>query len=152
MKGETMTNLLEAGSTRLEHLSPIECWALLADSPLGRIAAAGPEGIELLPVNYAADRHRILLRTEADGRLHAAADGRELVFEVDGWDAHSAWSVVVRGTARTLELPDQVRRAATLGIQAWAPIESDVFVELEPTVVTGRRIARHRRGEAPWYW
>jgi nitroimidazol reductase NimA-like FMN-containing flavoprotein (pyridoxamine 5'-phosphate oxidase superfamily) len=147
-----MSDVLEAGSTRLEHLSPIECWSLAADCPLGRIAAAGPEGIELLPVNHAVDRHRIVVRTEADGRLHRSADGRELVFEVDGWDEHSAWSVVVRGTARVLELAEEVRRASQLGIQAWAPIESDVFVELEPTAVTGRRIARHRRGEAPWYW
>ena len=147
-----MTDVLISGPTRLEHLSPIECWSLLADSPLGRIAAEGSEGIELLPVNHAVDRHRIVLRTEADGRLHQAADGRELVFEADGWDEHSAWSVVVRGTARPLEQTDEVRRAATLGIQAWAPVESDVFLELEPTAVTGRRIVRRHRGEAPWYW
>jgi hypothetical protein len=147
-----MTDVLEAGSTRLEHLSHIECWSLVVDSPLGRIAAAGPGGIELRPVNHAVDRHRIVLRAEADGGLHRAADGRELVFEVDGWDEHSAWSVVVRGTGRVLERADEVRHASALGIQAWAPMELDVFVELEPTAVTGRRIARHRRGEAPWYW
>jgi nitroimidazol reductase NimA-like FMN-containing flavoprotein (pyridoxamine 5'-phosphate oxidase superfamily) len=147
-----MTDVLETRSTRLEHLSAVECWAVLADSPLGRIAAAGPKGIELLPVNHAVDRHRVVIRTEADSWLHEAADGREVVFESDGWDEHSAWSVVVRGTARALELADEVRHAAALGIQAWAPIEFDVFVELEPTSVTGRRIARHRRGEAPWYW
>lgn len=145
-----MSDVLEARSARLEHLSPIECWAILADSPLGRVAAAGPEGLELLPVNHAVDRHRIVLRTEVDGWLADAADGREVLFEVDGWDEHSAWSVV-RSTARPLELPEEVERAATLGIEAWAPIESDVFLELTPTAVTGRRISRHRRS-APWYW
>jgi nitroimidazol reductase NimA-like FMN-containing flavoprotein (pyridoxamine 5'-phosphate oxidase superfamily) len=148
----TVTDVLDARSTRIEHLSAIECWSILAGSPLGRVATVGPEGIELLPVNHAVDRHRIVLRTEADGWLHDAADGRELVFEVDGWDEHSAWSVVVRGTARPLELADEVHRASRLGIQAWAPIESDVFLELEPAGVTGRRIARRHRGEAPWYW
>lgn len=147
-----MTDVAEARSARLEHLGEVECWSLLADSPLGRIAAPGPQGIELLPVNHAVDGHRLVVRTEADGRLHQAADGRELVFEADGWDEHSAWSVVVRGTARPLELAEEVRRAAGLGIQAWAPIESDVFVELDPASVTGRRIARRHRGEAPWYW
>jgi nitroimidazol reductase NimA-like FMN-containing flavoprotein (pyridoxamine 5'-phosphate oxidase superfamily) len=147
-----MTDVLETRTARLEHLSMVESWALLADSPLGRVATAGPEGIELLPVNHAVDRHRIVMRTEVDSRLHAAADGRELVFETDGWDAHGSWSVVVRGTARVLERVDEVRHAASLGIQAWAPIETDVFVELEPAAITGRRIARHRRGEALWYW
>jgi nitroimidazol reductase NimA-like FMN-containing flavoprotein (pyridoxamine 5'-phosphate oxidase superfamily) len=146
-----MTDVVEARSARLEHLSTVECWAILADSPLGRVAAVGPEGLELLPVNHAADRHRIVLRTEADGWLADTADGREVLFEVDGWDEHSAWSVVVRGTARLLERPDEIARAATLGMEAWAPIEADVFVELEPVAVAGRRISRHRRS-APWYW
>jgi len=147
-----MTDVTEARATRLEHLGEIECWSILADSPLGRLATSRGDRIELLPVNHAVDRHRLVLRTEAGGWLHRSADGRELVFEVDGWDEHSAWSVVVHGTGRPLELPEEVGRAAGLGIQAWAPIESDLFVELEPTSVTGRRIARHHRGEAPWYW
>jgi len=147
-----MTDVLTAGITRLEHLGEIECWSLVADSPLGRVAAPRQSGIELLPVNHAVDRHRLVLRTEAGGWLHQAADGRELVFEVDGWDEHSAWSVVVRGAARVLDRPDEVHRAAGLGIQAWAPIESDVFLELTPTAVTGRRVVRHHRDEAPWYW
>lgn len=146
-----MSDVVEARSGRLERLSPVECWALLADSPLGRVAAAGPEGLELLPVNHAVDAHRIVLRTEAGGWLADTTGGREVLFEVDGWDEHSAWSVVVRATARLLERPDEVERASTLGIEAWAPFESDVFVELEPVAVTGRRIARHRRS-APWYW
>jgi nitroimidazol reductase NimA-like FMN-containing flavoprotein (pyridoxamine 5'-phosphate oxidase superfamily) len=147
-----MTDVTEASFTRLEHLGEIECWSLVADSQVGRVAAARRGAIHLLPVCHAVDRHRIVLRTEADGWLHQAADGRELVFEVDGWDEHSAWNVVVRGPARPLDRPEEMRRAAGLGIQAWAPIESDVFVELTPTAVTGRRVVRHHRDEAPWYW
>ena len=147
-----MTDVTEARATRLEHLGEIECWSLVADSPLGRVAAPRAGAIELLPVNHAVDRHRLVLRTEAGGWLHRAADGRELVFEVDGGDEHGAGSVVVRGPARPRDDPDEVCRAAGLGIRAWAPIESDVFLELPPTAVTGRRIVRHHRDEAPWYW
>jgi nitroimidazol reductase NimA-like FMN-containing flavoprotein (pyridoxamine 5'-phosphate oxidase superfamily) len=146
-----MSHAIEARSARLEHLDQVECWALLADSPVGRVASIGPEGLELLPVNHAVDRHRVVLRTEEDGWLAETADGREVLFEVDGFDDHSAWSVVVRSTARLLELPEDVERAATLGIEAWAPIEDDAFVELTPHAITGRRIGRHTRS-APWYW
>src|SRR3954453_7034973 len=101
-----MLDVLETRSTDLEHLSVVECWAVLADSPLGRIATVGREGVELLPVNHAVDRHRIVVRTEAGGWLHDAADGRELVFESDGSDEHTAWGAVAAGWAGAPEAPE----------------------------------------------
>ena len=44
------------GRTWLEHMSPAECWRLLASTPVGRIGVLNDSAPEIYPVNHVVDR------------------------------------------------------------------------------------------------
>jgi len=144
-----MTDVLAA---RLEHLATSECWGAVAAAPLGRIASADSAGVEVVPVRHAVVGHRILLRTEAGGRLARLVDGREVVFQVDGWDEHGAWTVTLRGTARVTAEASDLRLASRIGLESWEPSDDQVLVVVKPFSVTGRRVVRGALRSPVWSW
>ena len=84
----------------IEVLSTNQCWELLRESPVGRLAVVVDGSPDIFPVNPVVDHGTIVFRTTAGTKL-AAAKGRDVAFEVDGYDAGTAqaWSVVVKGRA-----------------------------------------------------
>ena len=66
-------------------------------APVAQRGSASPA----LPVTFAVLDHAVVLRTAADTRLAAAADGAVRAFEVDEVDpvTRTGWSVVVTGVA-----------------------------------------------------
>ena len=80
-----------------------ECWELLADDILGRLALVVDGHPEIFPVNYVLDRRSIVFRSAGGSKLWGAQADRPAALEIDGYDPNTevAWSVVVRGdTAR----------------------------------------------------
>jgi hypothetical protein len=144
-----MTDVLAA---RIEHLAVPECWGAVVGAPLGRIAAADAAGVELVPVRHVVDGHRLLLRAPAGGRLARLVDDREVVFEVDGWDEHGAWTVAVHGTARVTDAEADLRRASRLGLESWEPADEEVLVVIHPASVSGRRVVRGALRSPIWSW
>jgi hypothetical protein len=55
--------------TWLEHLSPAECWDLLASTPAGRIGILNDSAAEIYPVNRVVDRHTIVFHTDPGSKL-----------------------------------------------------------------------------------
>lgn len=94
-----------------------ECWALLRDAVVGRLAVIVDGAPDIFPINHVVDHGSIVFRT-ADGTKLAGASGRRVAFEVDGYDASSrqAWSVVVRGTAHEIKRVHDVLDARDLAI------------------------------------
>lgn len=84
-------------------LSPEECWGLLADAEVGRLAYRLVDEIHLVPLNYAVEGRSILFRTAAGNKLLAAELESEVAFEIDWFGEDTAWSVLVRGHLRHLE-------------------------------------------------
>jgi uncharacterized protein len=81
-----------------------ECFRLLAKAPVGRIVHTRRVLPAVLPVNFSLDTDgAVLLCTSAASELVRAIAGAVVAFEADEVDAaaHSGWSVVVTGTART---------------------------------------------------
>jgi uncharacterized protein len=115
-----------------------ECWDMLATQTIGRIALAVGGEVDIFPVNYGLDGDGIIFRTNA-GRKMAAADGRDVAFEVDSVDpkSRSGWSVVVHGTARDITRFDAPARR--LAAQPWTG-SKDFLVRIAPRSVTGRRV------------
>ena len=130
----------DAGST-LEQLDGPECYRLLAQGTVGRVAVltADDDAPLVVPVNYALDGHAIVFRTDA-GTTLAAVRRHRVSFEVDDLDTvhRAGWSVLVRGYAREATEWE----AAHVLVAPWAPGRRDHWVRIEPDDdgVTGRRI------------
>ncbi|MBO4252531.1 pyridoxamine 5'-phosphate oxidase family protein [Streptomyces griseorubiginosus] len=120
-----------------------ECLRLLAKVPVGRIVHTRQALPAVLPVNFTLDGDgAVLLRTSAASELARAVDGVVVAFEVDEVDAatHSGWSVVVTGPAMVVTDPAEHERLTRTGPRSWVPSPREVFVRIEPELVTGREL------------
>ncbi|KQW10719.1 pyridoxamine 5'-phosphate oxidase family protein [Streptomyces sp. Root369] len=120
-----------------------ECLRLMAKAPIGRIVYTRRALPAVLPVNFTLDGDgAILLRTSAASELVRAIDGAVVAFEADDVDAarHSGWSVVVTGTATVVTDPDEGGRLARTGPVSWVPAPQEVYVRIDPELVTGREL------------
>ena len=58
-----------------------------------------------------------------------------------GDQGDGTWSVLVRGVAREVSDPAELRAARALSLEPWAiDGAADHYVRVEPTLITGRRI------------
>jgi nitroimidazol reductase NimA-like FMN-containing flavoprotein (pyridoxamine 5'-phosphate oxidase superfamily) len=126
----------------LEVLSEEECWRLLAEHTVGRLAVSIANRPDIFPVNYAIDDGSVLIQTAPGLKLAAASLGSGVAFEVDALDeaAHAGWSVVVSGSATELDSDEERERAAKLGLEPWAAGQKSRYLRVVPDQVTGRRI------------
>lgn len=117
-----------------------QCWALLRQDVVGRLAVTADGAPDIFPVNYATDHASVLVRTAAGTKL-AAAVGAAVAFEVDGYDpdAGQAWSVVLKGTAQQLQRQEDLLATTDLPLFPWHTGPKPRFVRIEPTSITGRR-------------
>ncbi|MEU5095640.1 pyridoxamine 5'-phosphate oxidase family protein [Streptomyces sp. NPDC020996] len=123
-------------------LSVQECRALLSTHGVGRIAVPTVEGPLVVPVNYSLVDGAIVFST-SPGTVPAQAAGCRVAFEVDRIDDvfSQGWSVLVRGLARTVTDPDEVRRLVEGSYsEPWAGGRREVWVRIELLALTGRRI------------
>jgi nitroimidazol reductase NimA-like FMN-containing flavoprotein (pyridoxamine 5'-phosphate oxidase superfamily) len=124
-----------------------ECLRLLAKVPVGRIVHTRQALPAVLPVNFCLDGDgAVLLRTSAASELVRAVDGVVVAFEADEVDAvtHSGWSVVVTGAAGVVLDPDEHERLIRTGPRSWVPSPKEVFIRIEPELVTGRELVGGR--------
>ncbi|MGW1551191.1 pyridoxamine 5'-phosphate oxidase family protein [Streptomyces sp. NPDC002346] len=124
-----------------------ECLRLMAKVPVGRIVYTRRALPAVLPVNFSLDGDgAVLLRTSAASELVRAMDGAVVAFETDDVDAdrHSGWSVVVTGSATVVTDPAEHERLARTGPVSWVPAPQEVFVRIEPELVTGRELVGGR--------
>jgi nitroimidazol reductase NimA-like FMN-containing flavoprotein (pyridoxamine 5'-phosphate oxidase superfamily) len=126
---------------RVEPLDEAECMRMLGSVRWGRCAWSGPEGLRILPVNYAVLDGNLFFRTGLYGSLAEAATGQEVALEADELDERlsSAWSVVVLGHADQVEDPAEVATLFRRMREPWAPGSRPVLVRIMPSQVTGRR-------------
>jgi uncharacterized protein len=126
----------------VHHLTEAACWALLASESLGRLGVVVGDDLELFPVNYRADGGRLLFRTAEGTKLAALTVHDRVVFEVDGVTETTAWSVVIKGTAHTLERESEILDAEAVRPTSWLPTVKTRFVEIQPRTITGRGFHR----------
>ncbi|MFD4612473.1 pyridoxamine 5'-phosphate oxidase family protein [Streptomyces sp. NPDC058451] len=120
-----------------------ECLRLMAEVPVGRVVYTRQALPAVLPVNFAlAADASVLLRTSAGSDLVRAVDGVVVAFEADAFDveSRSGWSVVVTGRATVVTDPVEHERLLRTGPRSWMPIDEDVFIRIEATMVTGREL------------
>ncbi len=126
----------------LEELSEDQCWALLADERVGRLAVSVANRPDIFPVNYRLDGSTVVVKTAPGFKLAAATLGTAVAFEVDRLDdeARTGWSVVIHGRASEIQRLEELLDADDLAVDPWAGGKKNHYIRIEPTEVTGRRI------------
>jgi len=126
--------------TALTALTASECQALLRATPLGRIALAAADEVDIFPVNYVVDGEgRILFRTAPGTKLAELVIRPTVAFEIDGVIEGELFSVIVKGEAARLEDAAEIAEAERLPLEPWVPTVKEHWVRITPTWVTGRR-------------
>lgn len=125
----------------MEELAATECWRLLRNHEVGRLAVSIAEHPDIFPINYVVDGESVVFRTAAGTKLAAAVLGVGVAFEIDGYDpiAGEAWSVVIKGRARQVEHMIEYFQADDLPLFPWHASDKPDIVRIEPGEVTGRR-------------
>jgi uncharacterized protein len=129
---------------KLEDLPPDECYALLRTARVGRLVYDDGAGPVAEPVNYAVAGTDIVFRIEGGAKRDAVRQPN-VAFEVDHVDDDMAggWSVIARGTGREVpleEVSDVLRRIEGAPPVPWALGVHNVWLQLHPTTVSGRRL------------
>ncbi|MGW7529201.1 helix-turn-helix domain-containing protein [Streptomyces sp. NPDC054783] len=123
-------------------LTPGECRALLGSHGVGRLAVPTDTGPVIVPVNYSVVEGAFVFRTVL-GATPSLAAGQAVALEVDRIDDtfSQGWSVLIRGSARSVTDPQEQQRLTEQAYSApWAGGGRDLWVRVEPRTVTGRRI------------
>lgn len=142
------TNEGPGHQVRWQELTRSECFGLLTQQQVGRVAVVDDRGPVVFPVNFVFDRHMVVFRTDEGTKLDAAAGCSRVAFEIDGIDAaaHTGWSVVVRGEAVEVTDQQELARLRKLPLFPWAPGDRSRYVRILPAKLTGRRISRRPFG------
>lgn len=132
----------------LEILDSNECRSLLAATPVGRIAFVDRGEPVILPITIGTWNGAVVFSTAAGSKLEAAVTARTVAVEIDGWDEtlRVGWSVLVKGTASTVDEGREIAALDRLSVTPWVrPEIPKTWVRVLPTEVTGRRIPTPRR-------
>ncbi|MCW7945072.1 pyridoxamine 5'-phosphate oxidase [Streptomyces hygroscopicus] len=120
-----------------------ECLRLMTKVPVGRVIHTRHALPAVLPLTFRLDYDgSVLLCTPAASELVRAIEGSVVAFEADEVDAaaRSGWSVVVTGPAAVVTDPAERDRLARTGPPSWVPSSEEVFVRIDPELVTGHEL------------
>jgi nitroimidazol reductase NimA-like FMN-containing flavoprotein (pyridoxamine 5'-phosphate oxidase superfamily) len=123
-------------------MSVEECYTRLGQAVVGRVAFDSPEGLNILPVNYIVDGRSVVVRT-APYTLLADHKSGPIAFEVDDFegDFKRGWSVLLVGHAWPMEDVDElIQLRSGRDLEPWAPGPRNLFINITPARVSGRRI------------
>ena len=118
-----------------------ECWRLLREADVGRLAVSVGDHPEIFPINHVVDGQTVVFKTLAGTKLSSMVNCGPVAFEVDDYDAWTgdAWSVVVKGRAHEIDTAEGIRRADTLPLFAWRTLPDARWVQIRADDVSGRR-------------
>jgi nitroimidazol reductase NimA-like FMN-containing flavoprotein (pyridoxamine 5'-phosphate oxidase superfamily) len=136
---------LNAATASVLVLSEDDCWSLLRNHDVGRLAIVVEGCPRIFPVNYAAAENALVFRTEPGAKLKHGP-GSAACFEIDGYDQRTstAWSVMVVGLLEDVTDADDERSRdlRRLSVEPAAPGTRLHWLALKAEEVSGR----HFRG------
>lgn len=119
-------------------LTEDQCWTLLERTRHARLGLSVNGAPDIVPVNVAWDEGKAYFRTAPGTKLAELTVNPTVVLQADGILSDQAWSVLARGTARSLETDAELAHAESLDISPWVPTLKDFYVEVEIDHVSGR--------------
>lgn len=125
----------------VEELAVNTCWSLLRTAPIGRLAVWVEDHPDLFPINFVVDQGTVVFRSGEGTKVFGALTGGPVAFEADGFDppTGSAWSVVVKGRAHTVNAVEDIMATVDLPLFPWQAGDKSRFIRIYPDLVTGRR-------------
>jgi nitroimidazol reductase NimA-like FMN-containing flavoprotein (pyridoxamine 5'-phosphate oxidase superfamily) len=129
----------------IEELTIDECWKLLENDGVGRLATAaidrstGDVSPDIFPINFHVYDQRILFRTAPGSKLIDLTAQPAVAFQTDGHHGHEHWSVVARGIARRMMFDSDIVESGILDLQSTLPTEKWNYVRIEVETITGIR-------------
>ena len=126
---------------RMGVIDEATCLELIASTPIGRVGFMSDGAPLVLPVNFALHEGSVVFRTLEGLKMAAAAEGQDVCFEVDQWDAHdkTGWSVVVRGQASEVTDWAEVAQLENIGLTPWSRDKwRKLWVKIVPKEISGR--------------
>lgn len=120
-----------------------ECVRLLHAGVVGRAAVNTPQGPLITPMNYSVVGEALLVATSPYSALGTYGAGSLVAFEVDHFDyeAHTGWSVMIRGRADTVADSAELRRVRkTWAPRPWADGSRNLFLRIPWTELSGRSL------------
>lgn len=125
----------------IQNLSDEESLELLATKTFGRLVVRRNDDMDLFPLNYLVHEGEIYFRTAEGSKLFSLTLNNDVLFEADNVDGDSqeAWSVVVKGTARTLSSNAEIEAADQLPLKPWLPTLKYNYVVVSPNEISGRK-------------
>ncbi|HAQ59103.1 MAG TPA: pyridoxamine 5-phosphate oxidase [Microbacterium sp.] len=142
-----------SGAHSFEHLSPAECWRLLSEPAVGRLAVSGTDGMpDVFPLNVLAHDGALYARSAEGSKLSVIGEHPEAAVEVDGDDGEFRWSVVVRGTAIRLDMDvdaatdAEIEASGVLRLASVNPGGKPYVICVRPASISGRRIRIDKAG------
>lgn len=118
-----------------------ECWKHLSSVSLGRLVTSVDGHPSIFPVNFAVQNRSILFRTAEGTKLVSAAINSTVLFEADDHTVVDGWSVIVKGTARSLRSDEEIAEADAANLLPWTATAKTHYVRIRPLSVTGRHFA-----------
>ena len=125
----------------IQNLSDEESLELLATKTFGRLVVRRKDDMDLFPLNYLVHEGEIYFRTAEGSKLFSLTLNNDVLLEADNVDGDSqeAWSVVVKGTARTLSSNAEIEAADQLPLKPWLPTLKYNYVVVSPNEISGRK-------------
>ncbi|MEV8180998.1 pyridoxamine 5'-phosphate oxidase family protein [Specibacter sp. NPDC078692] len=126
---------------KAESLTTQQCWKLLSDTSVGRLAVIVGGKPDVFPVNYKIDGESLLFRTGPGTKVDAINDDASVALEADAVSAEFglAWSIVVKGSAESVPADGSELNAAVRGLFPWQGVGKSHLIRIVPDTVTGRR-------------
>ncbi len=138
--GRQVPAMPELPAHSIQPLRADECWELLGEAPVGRLAVIGADGgPDIFPVNTLVHDGKIYFRSGGGAKMREVAADDRVAFEMDGADPPWRWSVVIRGTARRLDRDDEIEASGVLDLATLSPSPKNDFCVVTPREVSGRR-------------
>ena len=137
---------MDASGPRPRRFNPLpstECHARLQSGKIGRVGWNTTDGPLVLPVTYVYRDGQIIFRTSPYGSLSELRDGRQVAFEVDGFDVttRTGWSVLAQGRAKAATHPDELTALWNEPEPVpWAAGSRTLFITISAEQVSGREI------------
>ncbi|MEP6481043.1 MAG: pyridoxamine 5'-phosphate oxidase family protein [Rhodoglobus sp.] len=123
----------------VEKLDASDCWSLLGEASIGRLAVRTTDSVDIFPVNFVAHDGAIFIRSAPGSKLVDITRAAAVAFEIDGSGRLDHWSVVAHGRAERMSSDLEIEASGVLGLHTMTSSAKWNYIRISVDSITGRR-------------